>query len=95
MGRYGGEEFVLFLKDATREEALRIGNRLCAVTEVAEDSGQLEIRFTMSAGAASARAGASLSDLLNLADAALYQAKQRGRACMVIWQAHAEEQRAG
>lgn len=74
--RYGGDEFVLVLPDATREilleraEVLRNGVK----------SLGLPVHFSISLGlAVSPEHGSDGDTLLKLADAALYQAKREGR----------------
>ena len=80
--RYGGEEFTLLLEGLDGGAALAVAERLRSEVEelVIEHDGE-ELPVTLSAGVASfpeiqARSG---TELLELADAALYQAKDRGR----------------
>lgn len=82
-GRIGGEEFVAVLHAAPAEAALRIGEKLRGAVESlgvphpATASG----RVTVSLGVATLIPDANTvpSDLLDLADAALYDAKRDGR----------------
>lgn len=81
LGRMGGEEFVVYLPDATAEAARVTAQRLCdavARLEVATDAGLL--RATVSIGLACVRkAGGSPEQWQQAADQALYEAKRRGR----------------
>lgn len=85
-GRFGGEEFVLLLAQATEGEACRIAERLrLHVSEmevpVSDNPGAACVRLTVSIGVTSMAAGSAreLSDMLAAADSALYRAKQTGR----------------
>ena len=88
VARFGGEEFVMLLPETTEEEALSVADRLRQLIEAA-DAPALEIpggrlrlvRTTVSCGVASSspmRIDHSAS-LLEMADRALYQAKEQGR----------------
>ena len=81
--RYGGEEFTVVVEDATREQALKLLERVRVTVErtpLTGDSGQPVGPVTVSVGVATCPDGPSeFDDLLQLADKALYQAKSRGR----------------
>ena len=79
--RYGGEEFLMILPDAGTRESVAMAERIrTAVADCADWSGQLPIRITVSAGAASSPDhGVTPDEILNIADKALYEAKRRGR----------------
>ena len=77
IGRYGGEEFIVFLPDTNREQALLVAQRL-----LVDHSTDLRLpRHTVSIGLASVdhQRQDSLDSLIGRADAALYRAKERGR----------------
>jgi diguanylate cyclase (GGDEF)-like protein len=83
--RYGGEEFAILLPHTPEAGGKELGERLLA--SVAEEPfvvGRREVRLTASAGLASL-AGPELDhlDLVEMADRALYLAKQRGRNRLV------------
>ena len=85
--RYGGEEFVVVLPTATvqvaqaRAERLRLRLRELSVMH----QGHPLERVTASIGVAEfPRHGLTAKDLLSAADAALYQAKRRGRNMVVV-----------
>lgn len=80
IGRYGGEEFALVLKDVDQEKAA------CIINELREAFAQLHFhannnRFscTISAGIASFPKYRTLEALREAADTALYSAKNKGR----------------
>ncbi|MDP9398445.1 MAG: GGDEF domain-containing protein [Actinomycetota bacterium] len=75
MARYGGEEFGLLLPGSTPAEALELLARLRRGTP----GGQ-----TFSAGVARHQPGEDWQVLLARADAALYEAKARGRNCVSV-----------
>jgi diguanylate cyclase (GGDEF)-like protein len=82
LGRYGGEEFLVLLPRCGLADATRLAERLrksVAVEPVATTAGL--IHFTMSLGvtATTREDQTSAEVLLQLADAALYQAKRLGR----------------
>lgn len=79
--RYGGEEFAAVLSNADQRIALQIGERMRDQVEKADFLWQGQaIPLTLSVGAAVAGVADSDSDaLIQAADAALYQAKARGR----------------
>lgn len=82
VARLGGEEFIVVLDGANREDAVaaadQVRERLAAKTIRAEDGG--ELRVTVSAGCAELdRAHATRDSLLRTADVALFMAKRAGR----------------
>jgi diguanylate cyclase (GGDEF)-like protein len=83
-GRFGGEEFLVLLPGATTAHAALVAERLLralAKEPIATTAGPL--RVTASAGAASTDLGhLDAEALLGASDAALYQAKRDGRACV-------------
>ncbi len=79
--RFGGDEFSAFLPGAALSQAMEMGERIRSVVEAAalapEDSGVL---ISISIGVAQMPPGVEqATDLLDLADQALYRAKDRGR----------------
>jgi diguanylate cyclase (GGDEF)-like protein len=85
-GRFGGEEFVLLLSQATEDDACRIAERLRSYVAGMEvpvsDSPSAErLRITISIGVTAMNAGhvRELSDMMSAADSAMYEAKQSGR----------------
>jgi diguanylate cyclase (GGDEF)-like protein/PAS domain S-box-containing protein len=85
-GRWGGEEFVLFLPDASLDEAAAVVERVRSrfAEMVFEWHGHAEASFTASAGLAVASPGqGDFPDMIAAADSALYEAKRRGRNQLV------------
>ncbi|MBK7001847.1 MAG: GGDEF domain-containing protein [Rhodoferax sp.] len=81
MFRYGGEEFAAVLSNANLRIALQIGERIRALVEKTAFLWKNQhISVTISIGVALATGSESDSlALIQSADAALYQAKERGR----------------
>ena len=87
--RYGGEEFVVAMPNSTREEGLRIAERIRSAVE-GEPFGHREKqpggRVTISGGVAVLpHDGNSAADLTKHADVALYESKRRGRNRITLY----------
>ncbi len=80
MGRLGGEEFAIFLPNASAEGAHAVAERVRAlVASSPTTAGTRPIPLTVSIGVALCGQGESASAALQRADEAMYLAKQRGR----------------
>ena len=80
IARFGGEEFCIILKNISNEDAVKFFVNLRA--NIANCKVQLkkeQISFTVSIGVAFSRSDYRLDELLELADEALYRAKENGR----------------
>lgn len=82
LGRFGGEEFIVVMPEATLEEAESVATRMLEriralrVTTAADT----QINFTVSIGISSMDANtAQLAEMIQLADTALYASKNAGR----------------
>ena len=86
LGRVGGEEFAILLRDAAMVQATAIGERIReGVAQLPIFGGDDADRFTVSIGIATAEdADASFDVLFGRADKALYLAKQDGRNRVAI-----------
>jgi diguanylate cyclase (GGDEF)-like protein len=79
VGRYGGEEFILFLPGATQQRAEAIASEISARLSAMADPDGLSYP-TVSYGVTSTGAKApDLNFMINVADEALYSAKAQGR----------------
>lgn len=78
--RWGGEEFILLLKDTTLESARQLGEKIRQQTESSafEFAGQM-LHTSTSIGLAALHDDDDLQALIARADRALYRAKQAGR----------------
>ncbi|GFD68582.1 diguanylate cyclase [Alteromonas sp. KUL106] len=81
--RFGGEEFIVALPETDKKGVLLVANRILKNVEALkiEHVGSPNRRVTVSAGysVTKATASASLESIINLADLALFEAKQSGR----------------
>ncbi|HEY8462588.1 MAG TPA: GGDEF domain-containing protein [Bacillota bacterium] len=87
VARYGGEEFVIVLPDTDQKTACQIGEKIRRAVEthqfLAQDGSRIPV--TLSIGLASyPLVAGNYTELLQLADRALYQAKNSGRNRMCI-----------
>jgi diguanylate cyclase (GGDEF)-like protein len=87
--RYGGEEFVIIFADVGRSEATVLAERLLrSVAETPLSGDQLEPvgPVTITAGLAlMPEHGSDFGELIELADRAMYRAKESGRNRVVVW----------
>jgi diguanylate cyclase (GGDEF)-like protein len=90
IGRFGGEEFLIVLNGCDAARLPERAEKLCkAVSESCISIDSRDISFTVSIGAVAVDpldAKTPSETVLNLADAALYQAKKEGRNRVVIAQ---------
>jgi diguanylate cyclase (GGDEF)-like protein/PAS domain S-box-containing protein len=85
--RYGGDEFVIILPNASREVTLERAKRLCEHTRRLKThfKGQIFEMITFSVGVAASPAnGTTCEEILKAADTALYLAKHEGRGPVVV-----------
>lgn len=83
IARVGGEEFLIILPKANKEQALEVANRI--VTSIANADWQYltpDRNQTISAGVASLSDETTLNQLLIKVDKGLYLAKSAGRNCV-------------
>jgi diguanylate cyclase (GGDEF)-like protein len=100
VARYGGEEFAIVLYDASREyvaEVLTRIQRSVAELNIPHEASRVASRLTVSIGAAFILPGSSRTPegLIQLADEALYSAKEQGRNRVVVMEAEYHSLRTG
>lgn len=86
--RYGGEEFSLLLPNASSQIAEQVGRRIMECIESADiPVGRDEGFLTLSVGFVTLQSGqqTSIENLIELADQALYKAKNCGRNQLCMW----------
>jgi diguanylate cyclase (GGDEF)-like protein len=101
LARHGGEEFIILLPGTTPKEAILVAERLRECVESADltparkflesatgSSSQLDaMRITVSVGLATLdESCANIDILVDHADRAMYNAKNAGRNCIMIWE---------
>lgn len=78
--RLGGDEFVILLPDTSLEEGRGIAQRIMDATAVVTERPDHHQMLTLSIGIADALPDMhEVSDWLQAADSALYEAKRRGK----------------
>jgi diguanylate cyclase (GGDEF)-like protein len=92
VARYGGEEFAIVLYEASREyvaEVLTRIQRSIAELNIPHEASRVASRLTISIGAAFVlpAANRTLEGLIQLADEALYCAKEEGRNRVIVMEA--------
>jgi diguanylate cyclase (GGDEF)-like protein len=92
VARYGGEEFAIVLYQASHEyvaEVLTRIQRSVAELNIPHDASRVASRLTVSIGAAFVlpAANRSVEGLIQLADEALYRAKEEGRNRVIVLEA--------
>jgi diguanylate cyclase (GGDEF)-like protein len=100
VARYGGEEFAVVLYEASREyvaEVLTRIQRSIAELNIPHDASGVASRLTLSIGAAFVLPSDSrtLEGLIQLADEALYSAKEQGRNRVIVMEAEYHTLRTG
>ncbi|MBI5897039.1 MAG: diguanylate cyclase [Desulfobacterales bacterium] len=88
LARYGGEEFTILLEGAGFRNALKKAQQLCqtiaALRYATNDNATDEyLSMTISIGVSQFKKGDTVTDLIGRADKALYDAKHKGKNCVV------------
>lgn len=82
VGRYGGDEFVLILKGATKENGMKKADQIIeAIGKLKIEKDEQIVRVKVSIGIADNSGGSitHFNELFHLADRGLYKAKQNGK----------------
>jgi diguanylate cyclase (GGDEF)-like protein len=86
VSRYGGEEFAILLIECGREWAEKIAYRIKEnVEKTVFKIGDLELHITVSIGVETYYSGATVREIIEHADKALYHAKKLGRNRVVVY----------
>ncbi|MCU1715905.1 sensor domain-containing diguanylate cyclase [Pseudomonas sp. 5P_3.1_Bac2] len=81
--RWGGEEFILLLKNTDAAQAQEVGEKIRSLIDHCAIPYQgVTLHISTSIGLAQLQPGESIDQLITRADHALYRAKQRGRNCL-------------
>lgn len=82
LGRYGGEEFILYLSPTNKDSAYKIAEKIRKKVEL-ESKSNLELPVTVSIGLSygnvSQNVDEETAELINKADSCLYKAKKTGK----------------
>ena len=84
VGRYGGDEFVIVIPQATSLRATQVAARLTRPPARLTSRDGTPVTFTISVGVAEFTGSSDLPSLLARADLAMYEAKKAGGACFRI-----------
>jgi diguanylate cyclase (GGDEF)-like protein len=100
VARYGGEEFAVVLYEASREYTAAVLTRIqrsVAELNISHEASKAATRLTVSIGAAFVLPGPdrTYEGLVQLADEALYSAKEQGRNRVVVMEAEYQSLRTG
>jgi diguanylate cyclase (GGDEF)-like protein len=98
VARYGGDEFVVLLPNTSQDTATAIAEEIGSSVRgmaVPREASPLDQIQTVSLGVATMPPGLAFEadKLVSMADGALYQAKQRGRNCVVVFDADVPAER--
>lgn len=86
VGRYGGEEFIVLLPNANKDDAYKIAEKIRKKIENSNLIGG-DAKLTISGGIATyPQDGSQQGEIIEKADQALYMAKESGRNQNVKWQ---------
>ena len=78
--RYGGDEFLVILADAPREDVVTVKARVARFVQDWNHAGHLkDFELALSVGAAAWSEGRSFDDIMNEADREMYAAKAQGK----------------
>ncbi len=91
IGRYGGEEFIILLRDISPTDAHTLIDRLRdEFSRIVFSAGNDQFNCTFSVGLSRHQAYTPLDELMHAADQALYQAKHEGRNRVCLHEASHE-----
>ena len=85
--RYGGEEFVIVLAETKLQSAVKVAEKLRMQVEQARfkcGDAEIPVRISLGVAGVDVHAPAAAADLVRIADAGLYRAKQGGRNRTIV-----------
>ena len=87
VARFGGEEFVILLPEASLENGHMVAERLrIKISKLVVKNEQNEdVRFTVSIGLVPSTVTDNIAEMLKMSDEALYEAKENGRNQVVVY----------
>lgn len=86
VGRYGGEEFIVFIPMASEEETFNIAEEIRKNIEKKKFKEEDTFNVTISIGISQyPKDGSSIESIINAADRALYRAKEEGRNRVIVY----------
>jgi diguanylate cyclase (GGDEF)-like protein len=91
LARFGGDEFIVVKTVATEEAAIAFAESVRRTINRPEDCDGFLVDLSASIGFATSASDTSADDLLRHADMALYEAKSRGRNCVIAFDPTMEE----
>jgi two-component system, cell cycle response regulator len=89
LARFGGEEFVMLLLNCTSEQAVSFAERLrltIGSKKVNYDGQAISVTVSIGLAGCGNLRNATLADLIQMADEALYEAKEGGRNRVCLWE---------
>ncbi|HSQ40227.1 MAG TPA: GGDEF domain-containing protein, partial [Anaerolineales bacterium] len=92
LARYGGDEFVLLLSNSNAREAVIVAERVQeSIAAYLMEMKHYQASLTISMGIAEFLSGVdSIDQLVQHADKALYNAKNAGRNCVIVYREEAD-----
>jgi diguanylate cyclase (GGDEF)-like protein len=85
LGRYGGEEFIIFLPETTLMDCQKVSSRILSNISAAEifyEGKCIKVTASLGITGVESATAESLEYFLKYADEALYRAKSDGRNCI-------------
>jgi diguanylate cyclase (GGDEF)-like protein len=83
--RWGGDEFTISLPDFSSEEALTTAERIRRVIEEAKTGGDIPVTASVGVCASDRLQDPQPESLLESADRAMYESKQKGKNRVTLW----------
>ena len=86
-GRYGGEEFAVFLPETVSDVAVELAEHMrkkIAETVISVDNAKISVTASFGVVGTEKAVNVGMDELLKIADKAMYRAKDAGRNCVVL-----------